>query len=284
MPRVKPLARVAPRRRGSSLDAAAPSLVLEQRAGDRARVEDLLARRFDEAPEPVFGLDLEGRLSYLNPSFCALVEVPREELLGNPPPYPFVAPESRSAAMDLHWQGVDGRVAAAGIEAVRLRFRSSEGATFPVLMTGGPIHFGGRAVGLIGFVHDLREVSRDPKLAGERLIRRTRLYQEYERSQRALDPLEANSGDERAPNCVICRVIGQDRVSAREHDVLVAFVENQDSSVLAERLGISTHTLRNHLKSIFRKLGVRSRLDLYKLLFAWPTWAIVILAQIPDTG
>ncbi|MFQ5699498.1 MAG: LuxR C-terminal-related transcriptional regulator [Myxococcota bacterium] len=242
----------------------------------------LLAQRFDGAFEPVLGIDLEGRLSYLSPSFSTLIGIPREALIGTLPPYPFIAPETQDSAIDIHWRAVDGRATAAGIEVVRLQIRSSKGETFPVLVTGGPIHQGRSAVGLIVFVHDLREADCDLGLAGERLMRRTRLYREYSRSERALDSSEAGTRHEHARHCPVCRAIGPGRVSVREHEVLVAFVESAESSVIAEQLGISKHTLRNHFKSIFRRLGVRSRLELYRLLVSWPLRAIVILAQPAD--
>jgi two-component system nitrate/nitrite response regulator NarL len=54
-------------------------------------------------------------------------------------------------------------------------------------------------------------------------------------------------------------------LTARERDIVNAAVEHSGSAnhVLAERLFISEHTLRNHLSSVYRKLGVASRLELY---------------------
>ena len=54
-------------------------------------------------------------------------------------------------------------------------------------------------------------------------------------------------------------------LTARERAILNATVEHSGSAnqLLAERLFISEHTLRNHLTSIYRKLGVASRLELY---------------------
>jgi len=55
------------------------------------------------------------------------------------------------------------------------------------------------------------------------------------------------------------------QLTARERDVVNAIVIHSGSAnhVLAEQLFISEHTLRNHLTSIYRKLGVASRLELY---------------------
>lgn len=54
-------------------------------------------------------------------------------------------------------------------------------------------------------------------------------------------------------------------LTARERDIVSAAVEHSGSAnhVVAERLFISEHTLRNHLTSIYRKLNVTSRLEMY---------------------
>ena len=55
-------------------------------------------------------------------------------------------------------------------------------------------------------------------------------------------------------------------LTPRERDVLKALAEGLDGKGIAERLGISTVTERNHVASILTKLGVHSRLQ--ALLFA----------------
>jgi DNA-binding NarL/FixJ family response regulator len=54
-------------------------------------------------------------------------------------------------------------------------------------------------------------------------------------------------------------------LTARERAIVCAAVEHSGSAnhVVAERLFISEHTLRNHLTSIYRKLNVTSRLEMY---------------------
>lgn len=54
-------------------------------------------------------------------------------------------------------------------------------------------------------------------------------------------------------------------LTAREQKVIYAVVEGSGAlnAALAERLFISEHTLRNHLTSIYHKLGVSNRLELY---------------------
>ena len=57
----------------------------------------------------------------------------------------------------------------------------------------------------------------------------------------------------------------QASLTARERKVIYTVVEGSGAlnATLAERLFISEHTLRNHLTSIYHKLGVSNRLELY---------------------
>ncbi len=54
-------------------------------------------------------------------------------------------------------------------------------------------------------------------------------------------------------------------LTTRERQMIVAVARDTASpgKVIASRLCISEHTLRNHLSSIYNKLGLSSRLDLY---------------------
>ena len=53
-----------------------------------------------------------------------------------------------------------------------------------------------------------------------------------------------------------------ERLSPRQREVLSAFRELPHTADVAARLHISTHTVKNHLKAIFRKLEVSSRAEL----------------------
>lgn len=52
---------------------------------------------------------------------------------------------------------------------------------------------------------------------------------------------------------------GDNGLTAREHDLLRAFAAGRSYKEAARDLGISPHTVGNHVKSIYRKLEVRSR-------------------------
>lgn len=52
-----------------------------------------------------------------------------------------------------------------------------------------------------------------------------------------------------------------DRLTDRERDVLMALAEGQQYKEVADRLGISINTVRNHVKRIYEKLQVNTRLE-----------------------
>ncbi len=56
------------------------------------------------------------------------------------------------------------------------------------------------------------------------------------------------------------------RLSRREQDVLRHLLANSRVSTIASDLDISPHTVRNHLKSIYRKFGVHSQAELIGFL------------------
>ncbi|HET7544743.1 MAG TPA: LuxR C-terminal-related transcriptional regulator [Polyangiaceae bacterium] len=55
---------------------------------------------------------------------------------------------------------------------------------------------------------------------------------------------------------------GFDRLTRREAEIVSQIAAGADLRAAALELRISPHTVRNHLKGIFRKLGVRSRAEL----------------------
>jgi DNA-binding CsgD family transcriptional regulator len=58
------------------------------------------------------------------------------------------------------------------------------------------------------------------------------------------------------------------RVTAREQDVLQFIARGLTTAEMAQRLGISQHTVRDHVKALFQKVGVRSRTELVARIFS----------------
>ncbi len=61
-----------------------------------------------------------------------------------------------------------------------------------------------------------------------------------------------------------------ERLSQREREIVEAMASGQRVKEIAQRFAISTHTVRNHLKAIYRKLNVRSQLELLSLITRSP--------------
>ena len=72
---------------------------------------------------------------------------------------------------------------------------------------------------------------------------------------------------------------GLDLLSKREMDVVRSLAEGLTNREIAERLGLSQHTIKNYLFRVFDKLGVSSRLE---LLFMTLTQAGALQTVLPD--
>ena len=75
-------------------------------------------------------------------------------------------------------------------------------------------------------------------------------------ARRLLDELRGGGGRETGVPDSIAGAL-----SAREVEVLLLLDERLDTDEIAKRLFISEHTVRSHVKSLLRKLGVSSRRD-----------------------
>ncbi len=54
------------------------------------------------------------------------------------------------------------------------------------------------------------------------------------------------------------------RLSLRESEIARAFAAGETYQAIAERLCLAPSTVRTHLTTVYRKLGVSSKLDLHK--------------------
>ena len=81
-------------------------------------------------------MDLEGRITYVNPAFCAMTGFSEPELIGRLPPYPYWPPERVEENARLLQQELQGRSPAGGIE---VRVMRKDGVLFDARMYVSPL-------------------------------------------------------------------------------------------------------------------------------------------------
>lgn len=107
--------------------------------------------------------DLTGRITYVNPAFCAMVGWPAEELIGMSPPMPYWVDEEIDATRALHDRILAGEGPARGFE---IRFKHRSGEIFPVLIHEAPlIDADGTQTGWMSSIIDLSDQKRAEELA-----------------------------------------------------------------------------------------------------------------------
>jgi len=81
-------------------------------------------------------MDLEGRITYVNPAFCAMTGFLESELIGRRPPFPYWPPDRFEENTRLLQQELQGRSPAGGIEVKVMR---KDGSTFDARMYVSPL-------------------------------------------------------------------------------------------------------------------------------------------------
>jgi two-component system sensor histidine kinase DctS len=106
--------------------------------------------------------DLEGRITYANPAFCAMVGWSAEELIGRKPPMPYWVDAEIEATRALHDRILAGEGPEHGFE---VSFKRRNGEIFPVLIHEAPlIDANGEQTGWMSSIIDIT----DQKRAAER--------------------------------------------------------------------------------------------------------------------
>ncbi|MEZ5728606.1 MAG: PAS domain-containing sensor histidine kinase [Burkholderiaceae bacterium] len=102
--------------------------------------------------------DRDGRITYVNPAFCAMTGFDEHELIGSRPPMPYWDPEAREEYEHRQAELQAGRLSRLGVETVFLR---KNGERLPVLVFDAPlIDDSGRHTGWMGSILDLSEQKR----------------------------------------------------------------------------------------------------------------------------
>ncbi len=107
--------------------------------------------------------DMEGRLTYVNPSFCKMLGFPAEELVGKLPPMPYWAPEEITEYENRFAQILTGTVQPEGFETI---YQRANGERFPVLIYESPlVDDNGKQTGWMSSILDVSELKRAQELS-----------------------------------------------------------------------------------------------------------------------
>lgn len=103
-------------------------------------------------------IDNEGRITYVNPAFCAMTGFTENELVGRMPPYPYWAPNRIEENNRLFQQELQGRSPAGGVE---MRIMRKDGSQFDARMYVSPlIDAQGLQAGWMSSVTNITEAKR----------------------------------------------------------------------------------------------------------------------------
>ncbi len=81
-------------------------------------------------------MDMEGRITYVNPAFCAMTGFAEADLVGQQPPFPYWPPDRLEENGRLLQQELQGRSPAGGIEVKVMR---KDGSLFDARMYVSPL-------------------------------------------------------------------------------------------------------------------------------------------------
>ncbi|MBI4975834.1 MAG: helix-turn-helix transcriptional regulator [Spirochaetes bacterium] len=79
-------------------------------------------------------------------------------------------------------------------------------------------------------------------------------------------PLMADTGA-RSPAPSVADIMRRYEISEREMEIIRMIISGSSATVIAASLSISPHTVRNHIKRIYRKTGTGDRINLSRIFF-----------------
>lgn len=229
-------------------------------------LNDELMAIFDALDVGIISVDGAGRALSANTRAASLLGLSKDALRGR----------SLSPA-DWHWwvEPADalqaGTISAAATlghaspTPTIIRVSDRAGKTIRILMTLRSVA-ANNAHGTSGYVVTLQELpvdtSTDPDGAGEPDAGQG-LAEVVGRLRSVLADLETFSGIHSLGRGALPESFGE--LTARETEIVGCLLEGVRVTTIAQRLYLSPHTVRNHLRSIFRKVGVASQAELIQL-------------------
>jgi two-component system, LuxR family, sensor histidine kinase DctS len=127
-----------------------------QRAEGAWRTEAAWRRAMeDSALVALRARDFDGRLLYVNRTFCDMVGLPAEQLVGLLPPMPYWPPDAFEEMTERNRRSLAGQAPREGFEA---RWQHSSGRIVDVMVFESPlVDAGGRQIGWMGSIIDITE-------------------------------------------------------------------------------------------------------------------------------
>lgn len=210
---------------------------------------------------PACAFDVEGRLRYANLAFEELVGWKPEPFYGRRPPFPWweESEADRSRRQLDAW--VAGELNELGVAGVQFLARHRTGRPLELAVSGTTLC--DERAKPVAYLGVMTEVGADSEPGAEDDLRAAaeHLLQTADLVQRSLRMGGADPGDAR-----MARIPGASQLSARERDVLRRLGDGLRVSTIAQELDIRPATVRNHLKSIYRKTGLHSQARLVSAL------------------
>ncbi len=143
-----------------------------RRSDERLKLEYTFRQAVENSvPAGIAAVDLDGRQTYVNPAFCAMVGWSESELLGARPPFVYWPPGEVEAITEALAKVVQGDAPAGGLE---LRFCRRQGELFDVLLQVTPLKDSfGNITGWVSSASDITARKRaESRLAAEHAITR----------------------------------------------------------------------------------------------------------------
>jgi len=143
-----------------------------RRTDERLKTEQVFRKAIENSlPCGITAVSLEGRLTYVNPTFCAMTGWTEAELVGAAPPFPFWPPDQVETITEALARVSQESTFDAGLE---FRFRRHTGELFEALVQITPLRDAfGNITGWVSSVSDITERKRaEARLATEHAITR----------------------------------------------------------------------------------------------------------------
>lgn len=143
-----------------------------RRSEEKLKIESTFRQAIENSvPSGITAVDLEGRQTYVNPAFCAMVGWTEKDLVGAKPPFAYWPPEEIDSIVDALGKVISGDRLEGGAE---LKFRRRGGDLLDVLLQVTPLKdLFGNVTGWVSSVTDISQRKRaELRLAAEHAITR----------------------------------------------------------------------------------------------------------------